>query len=950
MVKEGHLLKITGLLIVLFSTIALSLTVINTFTTGINNVLVFDANSERNVSVEMWGDSYVRNVSFGLTGMLSDWEIKYFYNNTGTSPVDAQYVNSNKWIVSDISSGIFLIDPTNGNIYDSYSKSNLYDAEWITDTKWFYVDYDADKVVLFDASTNTEISSFGGLNNPEAADYINDTKWLVADTGNNRIRLISNNVEIKNYTNSISKPVDVLYINDEEWVLTSVSGMAGKVVHVNSTSNSIIKEYTGFSSSIRSVDVVYQNSEEYWLISDSTAGVYLINMTSGLSSSYPNNIINNYTDVNAAYDAKYIDFNDWLITDKNGIKRVKEVKKYYPSNLRLNIGNDGDDEWTRAGELNTTIQVNDSNLAYVMSDEMNDYLTNTCNNLANNCTIPFVFHSDTHGRLNVSNLNVLVDRKPTVTVMQPNGGESLNGIQTIRWNTADADNDNLVMNVYYLNNTNWILINTTTGLPGVYTYNWNTMTVQDKSMQYNIKISVTDNLSPATNDTSDANFTIDNTLPTINVTNPNGGETSNGNILLQWNANDNIDTNLNISLEYSLDNGVSWNVINAGTNNDGNETWNSVAHNSNQVLIRINATDDAGNMKSDTSDNVFTIDNIKPNIFLINPIDGHNETTNNTVTFYFNTTENINNTLYCELYVNNVIKGNKTVNSGITDNITSTIGDGTFIWAIKCFDGVNSNYSENRTINIDTVFQAPQFKPTSTITKNTALIEVEFNETVSMTYANFSGQIITFNSGDNKTFNYTATGLSNGNYLLIINATDKYNFAQYNHTYVVSIPAATSSGGGGGGSYYCKESWSCTEWGPCLSTNVNLRTCTDSNKCGTDKNKPETQQTCVYEIPFGTFGSNSNLIQEQEEETNEKTSETTEEENSEETGDEKGLEGVTGGVTAGFFDSTTGKVSLGLVVLLVLGASGIIIRNKIRNKKMTAYLDKVNNENNSEEQ
>ena len=150
------------------------------------------------------------------------------------------------------------------------------------------------------------------------------------------------------------------------------------------------------------------------LIGDSSAGVFLVDMNAG-SSVFPNNVISSYTDTNAAYDARYIDLNDWLITDKNGVKRVQEQKKYYPTDLSLDIGNDGDTEWNMIGELNGLTEVNDTTLANALSNEINEYLQ-TCVLDNGNCTIPFVFHSTTSGVLNLSNLNISVDRKPTVEI------------------------------------------------------------------------------------------------------------------------------------------------------------------------------------------------------------------------------------------------------------------------------------------------------------------------------------------------------------------------------------------------------------------------------------------------------------------------------------------------------------------------------------------------------
>jgi len=46
----------------------------------------------------------------------------------------------------------------------------------------------------------------------------------------------------------------------------------------------------------------------------------------------------------------------------------------------------------------------------------------------------------------------------------------------------------------------------------------------------------------------------------------------------------------------------------------------------------------------------------------------------------------------------------------------------------------------------------------------------------------------------------------------------------------------------------CVEDWQCTEWSSC-SNNVQSRTCTDLNNCGTTTNKPAETQACTSNIP-----------------------------------------------------------------------------------------------------
>ncbi|MEM2873692.1 MAG: Ig-like domain-containing protein, partial [Nitrososphaerales archaeon] len=126
-----------------------------------------------------------------------------------------------------------------------------------------------------------------------------------------------------------------------------------------------------------------------------------------------------------------------------------------------------------------------------------------------------------------------------------------------------------------------------------------------------------------------AGFTkIDNTNPTVTVTSPNGGEVWKGGDTkdITWTASDDDDyshdEDLLINLEYSPNNGGTWILIKANEPNDGTYSWTLPLIDSDEVLVRVTATDLAGNQGSDTSDDVFTIDSTAPTISDLTPSDG----------------------------------------------------------------------------------------------------------------------------------------------------------------------------------------------------------------------------------------------------------------------------------------------------------------------------------------
>jgi len=67
------------------------------------------------------------------------------------------------------------------------------------------------------------------------------------------------------------------------------------------------------------------------------------------------------------------------------------------------------------------------------------------------------------------------------------------------------------------------------------------------------------------------------------------------------------------------------------------------------------------------------------------------------------------------------------------------------------------------------------------------------------------------------------------------------NSTAFNVTISGGVPYSSST--------LCTPSWSCTAFSACSATGVQMRTCTDSNSCGTSSGKPSETQSCVYILP-----------------------------------------------------------------------------------------------------
>jgi hypothetical protein len=98
----------------------------------------------------------------------------------------------------------------------------------------------------------------------------------------------------------------------------------------------------------------------------------------------------------------------------------------------------------------------------------------------------------------------------------------------------------------------------------------------------------------------------DNDAPTINVVQPNGGETwgIERQYDILWTAKDNIGVT-SIDLYYSTDSGSSWQEIKTGEANDGVYRWFVPKEQSTTCKVKIVAHDAAGNNSEDTSDGDF---------------------------------------------------------------------------------------------------------------------------------------------------------------------------------------------------------------------------------------------------------------------------------------------------------------------------------------------------------
>jgi PKD-like domain/Secretion system C-terminal sorting domain/Ser-Thr-rich glycosyl-phosphatidyl-inositol-anchored membrane family len=292
--------------------------------------------------------------------------------------------------------------------------------------------------------------------------------------------------------------------------------------------------------------------------------------------------------------------------------------------------------WTQTGSPSNywNIDYSPNNGATWVTVASNLLVTNgqfvwTVPNIQTNQALVRVTDAQNPGTTDASN-SVFTINIP-ITVTAPNGGESWTALtaRTISWNTLGTSN---LFNIAYSVDagSSWIgVVSSYTTATG--TYNWNVP--NNPSVQCRVR--VMDAVTNCMVDISDANFTIIAATPIL-IT-PNGGESvyvaCNYNIT--WNTSTFFSA---VKLEYSTNNGSSWNIITSSTTNNGTYTWNVPNAISSNCLIRASNTSDL--TIYDVSNAVF---NIAPAVLVTTPNGGETLTGCNNYTITWNKSNCIGN-------------------------------------------------------------------------------------------------------------------------------------------------------------------------------------------------------------------------------------------------------------------------------------------------------------------
>jgi len=255
-----------------------------------------------------------------------------------------------------------------------------------------------------------------------------------------------------------------------------------------------------------------------------------------------------------------------------------------------------------------------------------------------------------------------------IQVLNPVGGEIFpaSSVQNISWIQGGAQAVNIEYS--YNNGQNWLAI--ANNIP--FTTNTFSWTIPPFiSSQYLIRIS---DANDPTIFGITPNFSV---VPAfLEVISPNGGETIGGlsPFVIGWQGQGIAS---NVILEYSLNNGLTWNTIVSNIPNSGTYTWLSPAVQSSQCRVRVRTL--TAPLLSDVSDAAFTLNFPGPVVRINSPNGGENLGAGQTVNIEFLTN-----------FVN-YVKLEYSVNSGLTWQPIINVypaQNGVYSWVIP--QGINS--------------------------------------------------------------------------------------------------------------------------------------------------------------------------------------------------------------------------------------------------------------------
>jgi hypothetical protein len=338
---------------------------------------------------EIWSYQASNDVYGVSIGNLSSYEGNEVA--AGTSDGNVSLLNSSGSLVWSLNIGNAIYDLEAGNVI----LNNDYDEIAIAsgDNRVYLLNSSGFKLWNFTGSSSFKGVGIGNL----SSDYGNE---VAAGSGDGSLYILNSSGNLKQNTsigtgiNDVAVGNVILSNNYDE---IAVAGNNGTIFLLDSNLN-ILWSFSAQASidTVLIADITSEYSGSEIIAGSYDDRVYILNSSGSLISSYltqndvrgvgvgnltsdPGNEVVAGTNIPATYTLYILNF------------------EYYPTNVSLDIGNDGNFEWFYSGKFRTQASIS-NNSAF------NNYLTNCEPDSQGNCDIPLTFHSDFAGDLNITSI------------------------------------------------------------------------------------------------------------------------------------------------------------------------------------------------------------------------------------------------------------------------------------------------------------------------------------------------------------------------------------------------------------------------------------------------------------------------------------------------------------------------------------------------------------------
>jgi hypothetical protein len=270
-------------------------------------------------------------------------------------------------------------------------------------------------------------------------------------------------------------------------------------------------------------------------------------------------------------------------------------------------------------------------------------------------------HDSVSGRVVQASI-VLDTTSPTVTLSSPLAGAYIlgQGTQNISWTSTDSNSRSAGVSLYYSENgITWQPI--TQDLAASGSYSWSVPALAD-NLTFSLKAVAIDLAGNPGEDSKTNAYFLDSAQPNITGVTLSSTAVKDGDSLqIDWNLTEFFAAaTQDFTLEYSINNGSSWNPMTTISAADGpltnqafTHTWTVPSASSAQSLIRISYSDLAGRSVIAQS-SVFTIDSDLPTVTSLNINNGATNATNNYVDIDINASDTTGNVShFCLRYNDN---------------------------------------------------------------------------------------------------------------------------------------------------------------------------------------------------------------------------------------------------------------------------------------------------------